>query len=109
MALNLSNKKYYMVPLDGLHCLKRFLSHMHGAANFPPNTLLSCVITDHNLEDSVVEAWVEKGLATNFSSFFSVRCFRSVDIWSIICHGECLEYIELHYYFLVIHGKKKVE
>lgn len=51
---------------------------------------------------------MEKGLATIFSSFFSARCFRSVDIWSIICHGECFEYIELHYHFLVIHRKKKV-
>jgi hypothetical protein len=134
MALNLSNKKYYMASLDeltfsalvSLHCFKRFFllffrhpsSHMiwqmqtfSPRPSLPTTSALGrplahvrCVIANHKLdrggrgEDgcsrySLLVEW-RRRIGDDF--FLPFLASASVDIWSIMCHGECFEYIELH-------------
>lgn len=112
MALNLSNKKYYMAslyeayflfsPPPSLHSFKRFPC-MHATMKTfcsltPASSTARCVITNDKLErmtfffrrllaGSSVRS--EEGKKKDWWRFFSrfPPCFRSVDIWSIICRG----------------------
>lgn len=45
-------------------------------------------------------------MVTIFFPFVFSR-FRSVDIWSIIRHGERVEYIELHYFLFTCYAVKR--